>query len=342
MNPASADPSAPDTSAPSTARGQRDEATARATHAQIEARFGSKSLRFAVTGASGLVGARLVSFLGHGGHEVVSFVRHPARNPSERQWNPSDLQQGLDPEDLRDIDVVVHLAGESIASSRWTKERKQRILESRTHGTALMARAIARCSRPPIAFLCASAIGFYGPRDSEPVDEMSGVGEGFLAEVVSAWEDAAQAARVAGVRTVHLRLGVVLSASGGALKEMLLPFRCGLGGPIGNGKQGFSWVSLDDVLGAVLFAARHESLAGAVNVVAPTACSQREFARALGHALHRPSFAPLPAVIVRMIFGEMGQRLLLDGAFVRPRVLQRDGFCFTHASLAAALAHELG
>ncbi len=322
-------------------RALRDEAVARATHAQIEARFGAKSLRFAVTGTSGLVGARLVSFLLHGGHEVVSFVRHPPRNSSQRQWNPSDSQQGLNPEDLRDIDVVVHLAGESIASSRWSKERKRRILESRTHGTAVFARAIAHCSRPPSAFLCASAIGYYGARDTEPVDESSNAGSGFLAEVVCAWEAAAQPARDAGVRTAHLRLGVVLSASGGALKAMLLPFRCGVGGPLGSGKQGFSWVSLDDVVAAVLFTARDESIAGAVNVVAPAACSQREFARALGHALHRPSFAPLPAIVVRGIFGEMGQRLLLEGAFVRPRVLQRAGFCFTHASLDEALAHEL-
>lgn len=311
-------------------------------HAELAARFGARSLRIGVTGASGLVGTQLCAFLTTGGHEVVRFVRGTPRNARERAWDPSNPETGLDGTAVSDLDAVVHLAGESIAAGRWNDERKRRILESRTKGTATMARAIARASRPPAVFVSASAIGLYGNRGDEAVDERSGAGEGFLPEVVRAWEDATVAARDAGVRTVHARLGVVLSAAGGALGAMLPAFRAGAGGPIGDGRQGMSWISLDDALGAMLFAVRNEALRGPVNLVAPAPLAQRAFAKTLGRVLRRPSFAPLPAPAVRLMFGEMGQRLLLEGAFVRPTVLQQQGFRFEHPSLEQALRMELG
>jgi uncharacterized protein (TIGR01777 family) len=298
-------------------------------HAEIAARFGARRLRVGVTGATGLVGTQLCAFLSTGGHEVVRFTRSARAGEGTRPWNPEDPERGLDPAHLADLDVVVHLAGESIAGGRWSAERKRRILESRTKGTATVARAIARAERRPEALLSASAIGFYGDRGDEALDERSGAGAGFLPDVVRAWEDATVAARDAGVRTVHMRFGVVLAAAGGALGKMLTPFRLGAGGPVGSGRQGMSWISLDDLVGAVLFAA-------------PGAVAQREFARVLGRVLRRPAFAPLPAPVVRAIFGELGQRLLLEGAFVRPVALERAGFRFEHATLEDALRLELG
>jgi uncharacterized protein (TIGR01777 family) len=311
-------------------------------HAEFEARFGAARLRVGVTGASGLVGRQLCAFLSTGGHDVVRFVRGAARGSAERTWNPRDAQGGLDPAAVEDLDVVIHLAGEGIADGRWSAARKQSIRESRTVGTAAVARAIAAARTKPKVFVSASAIGFYGNRGDERVDERSAPGTGYLADVVTAWEDATVAARDAGVRTVHARVGVVLSAAGGALAKMRLPFLIGAGGPIGSGRQGMSWISLDDLVAGLVFVARNEAIRGPVNLVAPAALPQREFARVLGRVLRRPAIAPLPAPVVRILFGEMGERLLLDGAFVLPSVLGREGFRFAHASLEDALRLELG
>lgn len=311
-------------------------------HAELEARFGAARLRVGVTGASGLVGRQVCAFLSTGGHEVVRFVRGTARGANERGWNPQDAERGVDPASVEDLDVVIHLAGEGIADGRWSEARKRSIRESRTKGTAAIARAIAAARTKPKVFVSASAIGYYGSRGDERVDERSAPGTGYLADVVTAWEDATVAARDAGVRTVHARVGVVLSAAGGALAKMRFPFLIGAGGPIGSGRQGMSWISLDDVVAALVFAARNDAIRGAVNLVAPEAVPQREFARVLGRVLRRPAFAPLPAPIVRLLFGEMGERLLLDGVFVRPTVLEREGFRFTHAKLEEALRLELG
>lgn len=313
-----------------------------ARHAEICARFGERTLRVGVTGANGLVGRQLCAFLSTGGHTVVRFVRGAAKGADERPWNPSDPESGLDPAHLADLDAVVHLAGAGIADRRWSEARKREIRESRTLGTATVARAIARAGARPSVFVSASAIGFYGARGDDPVDERTGAGTGFLPDVVQAWEDATVAARDAGVRVVHARFGVVLSAAGGALGKMVGPFLFGAGGPVGNGRQGFSWISLDDLLGATLFALRNDALRGPVNFVSPLPLAQRGFAKVLGRVLRRPAFAPLPAFVVRAMFGEMGQRLLLEGAFVRPAALESQGFRFEHASLERALRLELG
>jgi len=311
-------------------------------HAELAARFGERRWRVGVTGATGLVGAQLCAFLSTGGHEVVRFVRGTPRGAHERPWNAADPENGLDPRHVEDLDAVIHLAGEPIAAGRWTEARKRSIRDSRTLGTAAVARAIARASRKPEVLVSASAIGYYGNRGDEWVDERSAAGTGYLADVTTAWEDTTVAARHAGVRTVHLRVGVVMSAAGGALAKMRLPFLLGAGGPIGSGRQGMSWISLDDLIAAAAFVMMDPSVSGPVNGVAPNALPQRGFARVLGRVLGRPSFAPLPAPVVRAMFGEMGQRLLLEGAFVRPAVLESHGFRFAHPSLEQALRLELG
>lgn len=313
-----------------------------ARHAEMAARFGEARLRVGVTGASGLVGRQLCALLSTGGHDVVRFVRGRPNGDSEISWNARDPERGVDPRSLEGLDAIVHLAGAGIAEGRWTPERKREILESRTLGTQAVAHAISRCARPPKVLVSASAVGYYGNRPEGVMDESSASGSGFLAEVTTAWERATQAAEAAGVRVVHARVGVVLTASGGALRKMLTPFLLGAGGPIGNGRQGFSWISLDDAIGAILLALRDGSMRGPVNLVAPMALPQRGFAGVLGRVLHRPSFAPLPASVVRMMFGEMGQRLLLEGALVRPAALESHGFRFEHGSLEQALRFELG
>jgi len=313
-----------------------------ARHAELSARFGAARLRIGVTGASGLVGRQLCAMLSTGGHEVVRFVRGKASGPSQISWNPRDAEGGIDPQALEGLDAVVHLAGAGIADARWTPDRKREILESRTLGTQAVARAIARCARPPKVLVSASAVGFYGNRPDGVMDESAERGAGFLADVTAAWERATEAAESAGTRVVQARVGVVLTASGGALRKMLTPFLLGAGGPIGNGRQGLSWISLDDAVGALLFTLRDGSLRGPVNLVAPMALPQRGFASVLGRVLHRPNFAPLPTPVVRAMFGELGERLLLEGALVRPAALESHGFRFEHGSLEQALRFELG
>ncbi|HEY9722240.1 MAG TPA: TIGR01777 family oxidoreductase [Oscillatoriaceae cyanobacterium] len=314
----------------------------RRTRVDLErhARFAARGpRRVLVTGASGLVGSALVSYLSTAGHEVVRLVRRAA-GPGEIAWNPERGE--LEPRRLEGFDAVVHLAGESIAAGRWSVERKARILESRALGTALLARALAECERPPEVLIAASAIGIYGDRPAEPVDEDSPSGDGFLPDVCRRWEAATEPARAAGIRVVNLRLGVVLSPKGGALSKLLPPFQLGLGGPIGDGRQGMSWIALDDVLGAVEHAIFTPALVGPVNATAPMPESNAAFARDLGTVLGRPAFMPLPAPIIEAAFGEMGRALLLEGARVLPTRLLASGFVFTCPSLPQALRSELG
>lgn len=298
-------------------------------------------LAIGITGASGLIGSALRSFLAAGGHRVVRLSRPGAALSSDaRVWDPTGAVPS--PAPVEGLDAVVHLAGENIGAGRWTASRKRRILESRDTGTRALVAAIARAARPPRALLCASAIGVYGDRGDEGLDESSIEGSGFLAEVARSWEAAASEAASRGVRVVHLRLGIVVAAAGGAVPRMLRPFRLGLGGPVGSGRQLWSWVALDDVLGAILFVLRHEALSGPVNVVAPAPVTSREFAAILGRVVRRPSAAPLPAAAVRALLGEMGEALLLSSQRVRPARLLDAGFPFRHPALEAALRYELG
>lgn len=292
--------------------------------------------RVAVTGATGLLGDALVPFLRTGGHEVRTVGRGPR---SDVRWDPA--RRAIDEDSLRGCDAVVHLAGEPIAA-RWTPARRRAILASRVEGTRLIAETCASMEPRPEVLVCASAIGAYGDRGDEWLDESSARGGDFLAEVVRAWEEAAEPARAAGIRVVHLRTGIVLSPAGGALQRMLTPFRLGVGGRLGAGRQWMSWVSREDVVGAVHFAIQERGVGGPVNVVAPEPVTNATFASTLGRVLHRPSLAPVPAFALRAMFGEMADGTILASQRVRPRALEAAGFRFLHPTLSSALRFELG
>jgi uncharacterized protein (TIGR01777 family) len=297
-------------------------------------------MRVLISGASGLLGSALTRALRTAEHEPLALVRRQAE-AGEVQWDP---KQPLDPGKLADCDAVVHLAGKNIAGL-WTKSFKQEVLESRVAGTRTLATAAAasyRRSGKPRVLVSASGAGYYGNRGDELLTEESSAGEGFLAEVSQQWEAATAAASEAGVRVVNLRIGVVLARDGGALKPMLLPFRLGLGGRVGSGKQYWSWIALDDVIGAMIFALQNDSLRGPVNVTGPAPVRNEDFVRALGRALHRPTIFPLPAFAVRGLLGEMGQELLLTSARVLPAKLRAAGYKFRYSELGAALRAALG
>ncbi len=293
----------------------------------------------AISGASGLVGAALADFLEAGGHSVLRLVRRPAGGAREISWDPR--QGAIEAGKLEGIDAVVHLAGESIAGGRWTAARKERIRSSRVQGTRLIAETLAHLARAPRTLINASAIGYYGDRGADPLDESSAAGAGFLADTCRAWEDATLPAERAGIRVVLLRIGVVLAAGGGALRKMLTPFRLGLGGPVGDGRQFISWIALDDLIGVIHHALFDTTLAGAVNAVAPGAVPNADFSRLLGRVLARPARLRLPKAVVSLAFGEMGRELLLAGARIEPARLARAGFCFRHGELESALRFEL-
>lgn len=307
-----------------------------AAHARARA---AGPLRILVTGAGGLIGSALVPYLTTGGHAVVRLGR-AAGGADAVHWDPA--AGTIDRAALEGVDAVVHLAGESVAGGRWTAEKKARIRDSRVDGTRLLADALAGLARPPKVLVSASAIGIYGDRGADVVREDSPPGAGFLADVCRAWEGATAAATARGIRVVHLRLGVVLSAAGGALATMLPPFMLGVGGPVGDGRQFLSWIALDDVLDAILFALTTPTVTGPVNAVAPRPVTNADFATTLGRVLGRPAFVPFPAAAVRLLFGEMGEALLLASTRVEPARLAAAGFSFRHAELEPALRHLLG
>jgi uncharacterized protein (TIGR01777 family) len=291
-------------------------------------------MRIAITGASGLVGTPLAAGLEADGHGVLRLVRREPAGESEARWD-----RDLGPATFSGVDAVVHLAGENIASRRWSAAQKDRIRSSRVDGTARVARALAQAapSGGPRTLICASAIGWYGDRPAEVLDEESGPGKGFLGEVCAEWEAAADAARDAGVRVVHLRFGVILSPEGGALAKMLLPFRLGAGGRIGPGNQYMSWITARDAVRAVRHAIDHEELSGAMNAVGPHPIQNVEFTRTLGRVLKRPTIFPLPGPIARLALGEMADALLLADVRVLPRRLEQSGFDFAEPRLEEAL-----
>jgi uncharacterized protein len=295
----------------------------------------------AVSGASGMIGTALVKELTRQGHRVSRMVRRPAAL-GEISWDPATGR--LDPGDLEGLDAVVHLAGENVGV-RWTAARKARIRESRVKGTKLISEALAQLRRRPTVLISASAIGIYGNRGDELLTEASSPGDrsrDFLASVCWEWEAAAQPARAAGIRVVHPRFGLVLSPEGGALKKMLLPFRLGLGGRIGNGTQWISWISIDDAVGAILHAMSTDSLRGPVNAAAPEPLTNRDFTRALGRVLGRPTPFTVPAAALRLVLGEMADSTLLTSARVLPSRLMETGYRFRHPDLEQALRHVLG
>ena len=299
-----------------------------------------RPLRIAITGSSGLVGSALVPFLTTGGHEVVRVVRRAPLDADEHEWSPD---AGIvAPDALGHVDAVIHLAGESVAASRWSPAVKARIRESRIEPTRQLAASLARLASPPSTFIAASAIGIYGVRGDVPLTEASAPGTGFLADVGRHWEAATAPAAEAGIRVVHARLGVVLDSRGGALRAMLPAFRAGLGGPFGSGRQSFSWVSLEDVLGAILFVLHRPDVSGAVNVTAPDPVTNAAFASVLGGVVRRPAVLRVPAPVLVGVVGEMAQAELLGSRKVLPAVLSAAGFRFLHPTLDLALRHTLG
>ena len=313
------------------------------TAADLErhARFaGRGTLRVAVTGATGLIGRALLPFLATGGHEVRRLVRsRGALQPGDVYWNPAAGE--IDADGLDGLDAVIHLAGETV-SERWTAAHKRAILESRVQGTGLLARTLAALPRPPKVLVSASAVGYYGDGKDRELDETGPPGSDFLAAVARQWEAAAAPAAARGIRVVHPRFGVILSAAGGALERLLPPFRLGAGGKIGRGTQWMSWIALDDVVGALHFLLFTESLAGPVNVTAPAPVTNAEFGHTLGRVLHRPARATVPALALRLMYGEMADTMLLAGQRVLPRKLEAAGFPFRHPTLDGALRWELG
>ncbi|HEX9759711.1 MAG TPA: TIGR01777 family oxidoreductase [Candidatus Acidoferrales bacterium] len=294
-------------------------------------------MKVLVSGSSGLVGSALLPYLTTGGHAVTRLVR-TSTGKNEAQWDP--VGGTIDAAALEGHDAVVHLAGESIAQ-RWTPESKARIRDSRVKGTRLLAEALARLAQPPKVLVAASAVGYYGDRGDALLREDSASGSGFLAEVAREWEAATAPATAKGIRVVNLRIGVVLSPRGGALAKMLLPFKLGAGGVVGSGKQHWSWVALDDLLGIILFAATTDSLKGPVNAVSPTSVTNYEFTKTLGRVLRRPTIFPMPAFAARLVLGEMVDELLLSSAKVEPAKLTAAGYTFLFPELEGALRHLL-
>jgi uncharacterized protein (TIGR01777 family) len=302
------------------------------------------TMKIAVSGATGLVGSALVAFLTTGGHEVKRLVRPSSKGGSasagDITWDPA--KGSVDAAGLEGLDAVVHLAGEGIASGRWNAEKKQRIYDSRIKATRLLCETLAKLSQKPKTLVCASAIGFYGDRGDELLTETSSTGSGFLAEVCRDWEAATQPATAAGIRVVNLRFGVILTGAGGALKQMLTPFKLGVGGKIGSGTQYMSWITLDDVIGAIHHSLMNDSVRGPVNTVAPNPVTNAEFTKTLGRVLGRPTIFPMPVFAAKLAFGEMANELLLSGQRVQPGVLLSSGYAFRHAQLEAGLRHVLG
>jgi uncharacterized protein (TIGR01777 family) len=299
----------------------------------------STSSFVAISGATGLIGSALAARLRARNVRVRRLVRTAhSQSPDDIVWDP--MRGVLSPSDLEGADAVVHLAGEPLAH-RWTDARKHAIRESRVRGTELVARTIAALDRRPRVLLSGSAIGIYGDRGDEPVDEESALGSGFLAAVAREWEAASVAAADADVRVVLLRTGIVLSPNGGALERLLLPFRLGVGGPIGSGRQWMSWISLDDHLRAMEHALATTGLHGPVNLVSPNPVTNAEFAATLGRVLSRPALMPVPAFTLELAYGEMARATILAGQRVMPKALLRAGFHFAHPTLEQALRFEL-
>ena len=298
-------------------------------------------MKVLVSGSTGLVGSALCTALTSGGHEIARLVRQsPRSRQPEISWDPA--KGTIDATKLEGFDAVVHLAGESIAAGRWTDEQKARIRDSRIQGTRLLCETLATLKNKPKVLVCASAVGYYGDRGDEVVDESSPAGANmFLVDVCQEWEAATEPARTAGIRVVNLRFGVVLSPNGGALAKMLLPFKLGAGGVVGTGKQYMSWIALDDAVGSIQHCLTTDSLTGPVNAVAPQAVTNYEFTKTLGKVLVRPTILPMPAFAARLALGQMADELLLASTRVRPTKLLESKYPFHYPQLEGALRHVL-
>ncbi len=293
--------------------------------------------RILVTGVSGPIGAALLPQLHSRGDEVVRLVRGPVTGKEQISWSPG---KPIAPETVSGFDAVIHLAGESILG-RWSATKKARIRDSRVLGTSHLAQALAQGRNKPRVFVCSSAIGYYGNRGDEVLKESSSPGKGFLAEVCCEWEAATKPAIDAGIRTAQIRTGVVLSPKGGALGKMLTPFRLGLGGKIGDGRQWMSWIDVQDMVGGILHILKTDLLQGPVNMVAPKPVTNAEFTKTLANVLKRPAIFPVPTFVVKAAFGEMGEATLLGSQRVEPARLVGTGYPFAFTDLRASFEHLL-
>jgi len=293
-------------------------------------------MRIAIAGASGLVGKALTPLLEAEGHDVVRLVRSWPK-AGEIEWHPN--QDSIDTGKLEGFDAIINLAGENVAEGRWTEEKKKKIHDSRVNGTHLLSEAIAKLTTKPRCFLCASATGIYGDRGDETLDEQSESGGGFLAGVCREWEKATEPAHRAGVRVVNFRFGPILARAGGMLEKMLTPFKMGLGGKIGAGKQYISWVAIEDAVAVIKRVLNDESIRGPLNVVSPKPVTNERFTRALGEVLSRPTVMAVPAFAARLAFGEMADEMLLVSQKVIPKKLQAAGFQLEYSDLETALQH---
>lgn len=296
-------------------------------------------MKILVSGSHGLVGKALIGSLESSGHEVLRLVRSTPK-PGEIEWHPN--QDAMDEARLEGFDVVINLAGENVAGGRWTEDQKRKIHDSRVNGTHLLSEAMAKLAKRPRVFLCASATGFYGDRDDEVLDEHSDSGGGFLAGVCREWEQATEPAANAGVRVVNLRFGVILSREGGMLAKLLTPFKMGMGGKVGSGKQFISWVAIDDAISAINLALNDETFRGPLNVVAPNPVTNEVFTKTLGHVLSRPTALAMPAFAARLAFGEMADEMLLASQYVVPKRLTDAGFQHEYPELEGALRKYVG
>jgi uncharacterized protein len=296
-------------------------------------------LKILISGSSGLLGSALASFLPAHGCDVMRLVRGGSFVSGTIHWDPA---LGHFPaEELEGMDAVVHLAGENIASRRWTVEQRTRLRDSRIEGTRLLAKTLAALQRPPRVLVCASASGFYGNRADEILTEASSAGTGFLADLCRDWEAAADAARQAGIRTVHLRLGMILSAQGGALARMLTVFKAGLGGRVGSGEQWWSWIAIEDACRVIQQVIQDTHIQGPVNTVAPQPVTNAEFTATLARVLRRPAVLPIPVFLARLGLGEMADALLLASTRLQPAKLLAAGFVFEQPDLESALTRIL-
>jgi uncharacterized protein len=298
-----------------------------------------KGSKIVIAGASGLVGSALIPSLKSEGAEVTRLVRSTPK-AGEIEWHPNGDQ--IEPAKLEGFDAVINFAGENIAAGRWTDDQKRKIRDSRVNGTHLLSEAIAKVKKRPAVFLCASATGIYGDRGDETLDEESESGGGFLAGVCREWEQATEPSVQAGVRTVNLRFGPILAREGGMLAKLLTPFKMGMGGKVGSGKQYISWVAIDDSVNAIKLALQNDSIRGPLNIVSPHPVTNEEFTKTLGHVLSRPTALAMPAFAVRLAFGEMADEMLLTSQRVIPKKLNDAGYEFEYPELEGALRKHLG
>ena len=300
-----------------------------------------RPLTILISGASGVVGSTLIPFLTTGGHRVIRLVRNQStQNPDEIYWDPS--KKHLDLEGIGPIDVAIHLSGENIGQGRWTQKKKKKIIDSRNKTTRLIATTLAHMASPPKVLICASAIGYYGDRGDHIMTEANECGADFISDVCNDWEAGASPAMEKGIRVAFLRIGVVMTPFGGALKKFLLPFNLGLGGKIGIGKQYMSWISIDDLIYAIQHIIYEDSLHGPVNLVTPKAVTNVQFTKTLGKVLRRPTIFSIPAGVIKGLYGKMGREILLASTRVVPQRLLDSGFTFCYADLEPALRHLLG